>query len=648
MSLILALWNRDGEPVDETILRSMLALNTNPAGDGQDFWLQNSVALAHQHFWITPEEQKQPQPHLDKESGCVLTCAARLDNRPELMHALGLDQDPANSWRAPPRTAAGAGLSGLDQVSASALSDAELILKAYRRWGTECAPHLLGDFAFVLWDPAQQQMFAARDALGCQDLLYFYDKNQVLLATRLNLLLQHPAVQPRLNERKIAEFLAVQWGDDVNTYYDSIYHLPPAHCLLVTPESSRLWRYWQVDPENVIRYAQTEQYAEHYRELIKESLRTRLRSAYPMGISLSGGLDSTSLACLAAEVLKEDGAPPGRLSSYSYVFDEYSNCDERAYIQPVLEQAASLYPIRPRMVKGDSLWPRPFHDDWLNLRDYPGQDPYYYLVQRILQAAHQDGARLMLSGFFGDDLYSGSEYWLADPLMSGHFRQAARLLAQAGRQGTLKLNLLNLSLRGMLPAGLKKFYRRLRPRNPEWVEWIPPQFAARIGLARLDTSADIQQKFRLPGQQNRYSALFFNGYPESFSGYQIFGWENGVEFIFPYADRRIVEFVIALPTEQIALPDLSRRILREAMKGRLPETVRQREGKTDFFPLFDKGVYKENFPAITKTLLHSQVLERGYLRRDWLIGELERKTNTREGLIIWLALSVETWLQKYW
>ncbi len=399
----------------------MLAVNPNPASDGQDFWLKNNVALGHQHFWITPEEQNQPQPRLDKESGCVITCAARLDNRPELMHALGLDQVPASS-----------------------LSDADLILQAYRRWGIECAPHLLGDFAFVLWDPAQQQMFAARDALGCQDLHYFLNQNYVLLATRLNVLLEHPAVQPKLNETKIAEFLAVQWGDDVNTFYDSIYHLPPAHCLLVTPESSRLWRYWQVDPGKIIRYARQEEYAEHYRELIKTAVRDRLRSAYPVGISLSGGLDSSSLACLAAEVLRETGAPQGRLGSYSYVFDEYSNCDERAYIQPVLEQAKRLYPIRPKMVKGDSLWPRPFND---RLVDPAGLSwPGSILLPGAGHPAGCPpgrGARL-ISGFYGDDLYSGAEYWLADLLLSGQVRQAARLLAQAARQESLKWNLLEL------------------------------------------------------------------------------------------------------------------------------------------------------------------------------------------------------------
>ena len=543
-----------------------------------------------------------------QESGCVITCAARLDNRPELIHALGLDDLPVNS-----------------------LSDGDLILRAYRRWSTECAPSLLGDFAFVIWDPARQQMFAARDALGCQDLHYFINQNYVMLATRLNVLLEHPAVQPRLNERKIAEFLAVQWGNDANTYYDSIYHLPPAHCLLVTAESSRLWRYWEVDPGRIIRYPRQEQYAEHYRELIKGSLLGRLRSIRPVGLSLSGGLDSSSLACLAAEVLAETGAPEGRLRSYSYVFDELPNCDEQAYIQPVIQRVASLYTIRPRMIKGDNLWPAPFQQDWLISQDYPFQDPYQYLLQAILQAAHHDGVRVMLSGFSGDDLYSGGDTWFADLLLAGHLRQAAGLLAASARQGDLKWNQLEHNLRAMLPAGFKKFYRRLRPRVPEWAGWIHPGLAGRSGLAGPDTPAFTQPKFRLPGQQNRYSTLFFSGYPDLFAAFQNLARSNGLEYVFPFADRRIVEFMLGLPSEQVALPGLERRVLRDALKGKLPEIVQQRQDKSLLFDLFNKGIYEIGFPDIQKKFLHSQVLERGFIRKDWLTGELERKTSTRDG-----------------
>ena len=492
-------------------------------------------------------------------------------------------------------------------------------------------------------------MFAARDALGCQELHYILDRNYCMLATRLNSLLEHPAVQPKLNETKIAGYLALQWGDDVNTFYDSICHLPPAYSLLVTAESSHLWRYWDVDPDKTIRYARQEQYGEHYRELIKESLRARLRSTAPLGISLSGGLDSSSLTCLAAEVLSDTGAPQGRLGSYSYVFDAFPNCDERAYIQPVIDQASRIYPIHPTKVNGDSLWPRPFDQDWLILRDYPGQDPYYYLVQATLQAAQANGARVMLSGFYGDDLYSGTDTWFADLLLSGRFRQAARILTRFHRFVNLKQDLLDGGLRAMIPAGIKKGYRTLRPRPPaEWVEWIHPQLAVRTDLVKLDNLAGAHPKFRLPGQQNRYSALLFTGYPESLTGFQNIAYRNGMECIFPFADRLIVEFMLGLPSEQVALPGISRRILREALTGRLPEFVRQRQGKTGLLDLFNKGIYKENFSEIQKIFQRSQVLERGFIQKDWLAGELNRRFRTVGGSILWLVLGLENWLHKYW
>jgi asparagine synthase (glutamine-hydrolysing) len=623
MSLILALWNRTGEPVDETILRSMLDSTSNLQNDGEGLWRHTEIALAHQHFWVTPEEVDRPQPSVDPATGCALTCSARLDNRPELIHALGLEAVPANS-----------------------LSDADLILSAYRRWGRDCPSHLLGDFAFVLWDQAEGRLFAARDALGCQDLHYLLTPSHCMLATRITSLLDHPSVQPRLNEKKIAEYLALQWGDDVNTYYDGILHLPPAHCLEVTRDSSRLWRYWEVDPGKTIHYARQEEYGEHYRELIKESLRARLRSAYPVGLSLSGGLDSTSLACLASEVLAESGAPAGALGTYSYVFDEFPECDERAYIQPVLEQAARSHPIRSRIINGDALWPRPLEADWPVGRDHPGQDPYYYLVQATLQAAHQDGVRVMLSGFYGDDLYSGSEYLFADLLRSRQFRMALRLLSRYRRFIDPQRNLLEYGLRPLLPATLKKAYRKFRPKPLEWQAWIPAALAERAGLDENGTLQPDAVRYTLPGQQRRFAALSAQGYPESFSGYQIAARDSGMEYAFPYADRRIVAFVLGLPPEQVSLPRIQRRILREALKGRLPETVRQRLDKTVFSPLFNRGFYEKSFPAVVSAFQHSQVLERGLVRADWLAQELERTSQTHEGHILWQVLCVETWLQK--
>jgi asparagine synthase (glutamine-hydrolysing) len=626
MNTFLALWNRIGEPVDETVLRSMLAANDHPGNDGQEFWLQSNVGLAHQHFWVTPEEMGQPQPRQDPENSCVIACSARLDNRQELIHLLGLatETDPHR------------------------LSDADLILAAYRRWGTECPRALLGDFAFALWDPGESLFFAARDALGAQELYYSLDQRYFMMATRINILLMHPAVQPKLNQTKIAEFLAVLWGDDTNTFYDSIVHLPPAHCLLVTAGASRLWRYWEIDAGKTIRYTHPEEYAEHYQELIREALLCRLRSAFPVGISLSGGLDSSSLACLAAEIISAEGLPQESLKTYSYVFYKFHSCDERSYIQPVIEQAARFHPIQPRLVEGDAFWPTPLNEDWLIQRDYPFQDPYYNLLRGIQQTAHGDGVRTVLSGFYGDDLYSGKNYWFADLLRGRRFSLAGRILAHHPAQFNPKHDLLDYGLRAIVPSQVKKWYRGLPFVTSEWAEWIHPQLAASTGLKQLGSEVHNHTKFSLPSQQHRYWALFFTGYPESATLMQDIAQQSGMEYRFPYMDRHIVEFVMGIPAEQIAAPGPSRRILREALAGKLPETVRQRTDKTVLMELTDRGIYQEGFSEIQDILLHSQVIERGFVRKDWLAGELGNQTRIRAGFILWLVLSLETWLQKYW
>jgi asparagine synthase (glutamine-hydrolysing) len=626
MSTILALWNRIGEPVEQSVLQKMLAVDQSLAADGQDSWNLADVGMACRYFWITPEEKGQPQPRVDPESGCVLTCSARLDNRAELMRNLGIPE-----------------------ARAKHTSDADLILSGYKRWGVDSPRFLLGDFSFLIWDPQEHYFFGARDALGAEELYYCLDIHHFIATSRISILLAHPAVKPRLNELKVAEFLALRFDDNVNTFYDSIFHLPPAHCLLVKGDSSRTWRYWDVDPEAQIRYARHEEYSEHYRELITESVRCHIRSAYPVGISLSGGLDSPSLTCLASQIFQELGLPQERLWSFSYVFDRLVSCDERVYIQAVLEQTNHWQPVQPVFILGDELFPAPLEPGWLIERDYPYQDVYSYLLQAILKSGRANGLRVMISGYGGDDLYSGEDFWLSDMLRQGRLLHAAKTLHGARHQINMKDYLLNYGLRPLIPGKLKAWYRELRPRKPAWEAWIHHRLASQTGLLQLDKASHRSPKLRLPGQQARYSAMFQSGFPEGFTAYQDLARRNGMQYTFPFLDRRLVEFVVGLPSEQIALPDSSRRVLREAMSGVLPEAVRQRVDKTLFFEVFELGFYGRSFSDIQKLLTQPQIVEREFIRGGWLEGELAgTQGRTQEGLVLWIALSLENWLRKYW
>ncbi len=138
----------------------------------------------------------------------------------------------------------------------------------------------------------------ARDALGARDVCYYVDEQVCLVASEITQILAHPRIRPAVNENKLVAFLAFLWDKPEESFYEHIHYLPPAHGMTVSKNRVSMWRYWDVDPQAQIRYKDERDYADHYLELLREAVRCRLRSVGPVGISLSGGLDSTSLAAL--------------------------------------------------------------------------------------------------------------------------------------------------------------------------------------------------------------------------------------------------------------------------------------------------------------------------------------------------------------
>jgi asparagine synthase (glutamine-hydrolysing) len=251
----------------------------------------------------------------------------------------------------------------------------------------------------------------------------------------------------------------------------------------------------------------------------------------------------------------------------------------------------------------------------------------------------------MMSGFYGDDLYAGEHYWLADMLVEGRFRQAAALLRRRVGQIVPRRDLWDYGIRAVVPQSIKQVYRSVRPAVPKWARLIHPELAARSGL--LENRQD-PASFSAPGRQKRFRSLFYSAYAESITVMQEIAWQSGMQYVFPFMDRRIVEFVLQVPTELVGLPGDSRRILRDAMGDGLPDAVRQRQDKTGLFELFDKGIFEVGFADIRKLFNQPQVVKRGYVQEEWLRNEFSKRPGEQDGLRLWITLSLETWLQKYW
>ncbi|MBN1400970.1 MAG: hypothetical protein JXA74_09035 [Anaerolineae bacterium] len=576
------------------------------------------VGLGHQHFWTTPEEVGERQP-VQADGGCVTLCFdGRLDNRDELFGALG----PA-------------------RPEGQALSDAELVACAYGRWGERLCEHLLGPFALALYDAHSRCVLLGRDALGDRTLFYNLTPAHLIVGSEEGAVLAHPEVSAALDEATLASFFAVRDPAAGGSFYAQVNELSPAHCLLVDAEGARSWRYWTPDLGARLAYPSDEGYAEHFRELLTASVRCRLRSSTPVAVMMSGGLDSPSVAALAALQITEKAG--GGLRTISFVFDELAACDEREYIQAVHAQ----YGTEAAYVPGDDAWPLSDVDSCWQAADRPDGNPYRGLKRRVYTRASQGGTRVLLSGGFSDHMYSGAEHWLADLLGEGRWAKAVReLFRYAGHQG-LRGTLRSATLRHALrPWGSAL---GLMDRNNAWAKpwpgWLTPDATDR--LDQIGVGSDSGLRARRPEQ---FRGMLGSRAASSAAGEIGHVNRAGAELRYPFRDRRLVQFMLSIPAHQLFNRGLYKYILRNAMRGILPELLRGRGQATSLLPLFVRGIYEREREAVERLLRGPGGRWSDFVRSDWLWDTLnkgyaapQKVSDGLDQVVLWRCISFELW-----
>lgn len=576
---------------------------------GVALWQHGMVALGGQLFCLTPEEIPSETLPAHAETGVVLAWDGRLDNRAELQR----------------------------QLNVPALSpDTDYVLAAYHRWATDCPAHLLGDFAFVLWDSHQQALFASRDSLGVCDLCYYLTEDYCLIASEIQQLLAHPAVPSSLNEHKVANLLAGSWQDQTETFYNGITYCPPAHSLYVTANSVKLWQYWQINPQTTIHYRQQSQYTEQFLELFPKAVQCRLRTNSQVGVSLSGGIDSASVAAIAARQLPQ-------LQSFSYIFDQLPSCDERATIQPVVEHCG----LRATYLLGDEDWF--LRETPPILRDFVYADPFAALPIRVMAAAQAAGCQLLLTGHTGDILFAGGQYWVASWLRDGGLAEFVPALLRHPSHISLRRDLIHFGLLPLIPPSWRHWYRQHRPRSRPVPNWVHPNLLGRTHWAEPEREQpETGQQWSQPGQWARWQHLSLSVFAQGGAASRQLYNQYGLEAVDPYQDRRLVEFAMAVPAHQLGRPYRSKWLLREAMKDYLPDSVRERTGKTRLTDLLDLAMLNKEKATITRLLANPQIVQRQFVCADWLQKALAGENWRENQSLLVICLCLELWLQRYW
>ena len=634
MSGICGIINFNGAPVDRKALSRMAEAASHRGPDGIRYRTDGNVGFAHLALHITPESLRERQPLAGRQGGIILTADARLDNREELISSLTAE-----------------GYLEEDQPT-----DADLIMAAYRCWGSNCAEHLLGDFAFAVWDASAGRLFAARDAMAMRAFYYRVEPRRLLFATEVKQILAAPDVPVRIFEPAVGAHLAGRFALPAWTFYEGIDQLPPAHALLVDASGPHTWRYWDIDPDLQIRYAGDEQYAGHFLEIFKEAVRCRLRSVKPVGISLSGGVDSGSVASTAGWLFKQGKSVyRSPFHAYCWAFEELSQCDERHLSGRIIDR----YGFPVTNIAADEAWP---------LKDYPAHGPdrdepyiFYFqvLIERLLEAARSEGMGLMLTGERGDFMVNHWVYDYLGLLRTGQWRLLREEMQEHSRLSGIPIRrmakkyLIKPLLSSLRVQGRAEWLRRPRLRRqrsgPAYPDYIRPEFARRVGLTEIMQQRFPQSGIRNQARRQRCQLIF-----SSMSMRRVMLLERsqagfGLGFADPWSDRRLAGFVIAVPQMILHRIREYKRLARMAMQGIMPEAICRANSKINPTPLYERGVRDRAKDTAMALLTGTGAGARGYIDEKVLRKHYESfLAGQPERYDFWWALTLEMWLRRYW
>ena len=587
MSAIAGIFSLEGRPVERPALERMVGSVAHRGPDGAGVWSEGPLGLGHRMLHTTPESLHERLPLVNKTGDLALTADARIDNRDELIALLGLT----------------------DRTRAE-ITDSELILRAYERWGERSPERLLGDFAFAVWDRRRQELFCARDHMGIKPFYYYWSGRALIFASEIKALLRLREVPRRLNEVMVAYYLVPLLEDKSITFYREIFRLPPAHRLSVGRSGARMEPYWSLNPHREVRYSSDEEYAEAFREVFTEAVHCRLRSAFQVGSNLSGGLDSSSISCVARKLLSPDGER--RLRTFSAIFDEVPECDERPFIDAVLAGGD----LDPHYVHADQLSPLSDFERVMHHMDEPFLAPHLFMHWALCSAAHQQDVRVLLNGTDGDTTVSHGLAYLTELARRGRWRTlATETNALSRRHGrSPRRTLLEYGIKPLTPEPVHLAWRLLRGRKgPAWAAGttINSDFAQRIGLAhRVKALNGNRLRPALTAREHHWRKLTTGIFPFGFEGADRVAAAFSIEFRYPFFDKRLVEFCLGLPPEQKLYQGWTRMIMRRAMSNILPVEVQWREGKSNLAPNFKRGLLTFEQERLEEVILDNpQVIE---------------------------------------
>ena len=598
---------------DSEQLEKMMETLRYRGPDGEGKYLDEFVSLGHRRLAIIDLSPAGHQPMPNEDETLWLTYNGEIYNYVELVEQL---KKRGHQFRSK--------------------TDSEVILHAYEEWGRECVSRFNGMFAFCIYDRNRMQFFLARDRFGVKPLYYYLQNGRFTFASEIKAILEDPAIPRRPNEPVIYDFLVYNCYDHTQeTFFEGIHALLPGHSLVFDLREKRAehFRWYDIPLHPFDRGASEKEILTHFRDLLIDAIRLRLRSDVEVGSCLSGGLDSSSIVCSLNQFTPEHSL---RFRTFSVVFPN-TEIDESGYIEKVV----SLVNVFPHFVTPTC---RDLLQDIHSLVYYQ-EEPFagtnIYAQWKVMKLSKEKGVKVLLDGQGGDELLAGYPfffgYYFLQLFLGFNWKTLWRELIQYRKYHRDVNHGLLTPFFLLTPSRLKpyivRFYSRYNLDKAFFKKYygqttVPDQMYSSMSL---NEALYYRMKYGLPQllrEEDRNSMAF------------------SIESRLPFLDYRVVEFLFSIPERFKIRDGMTKYILRESMKGILPEEVRGRTGKLGFPTPMDDWMREPEMSKYIRGFFSSDRFRgRGYhdtSEVDRLFNaHMDRKANA--GLAIWKILNLELW-----
>jgi asparagine synthase (glutamine-hydrolysing) len=613
MSVQAGIWNFDGRPVDRKLLADFSESLKQQGPDGESCYADGSVALLYRPFHTTAESRREEQPHFSHR-GFILTWDGRLDNRDELIADLRseLEREPA---------------------------DLSIVAAAFDRWEADCFRRIIGDWAVSIWKPQQHELIFASDYMAIRHIFYYLKQERVWWATDLTPLVLLSGDKFHIDDDYIAGYFAHDPEAHL-TPYREIREVPPGQFVRIRHGSASVERYWRFSPKCRIRYKTDAEYEEHFRHVFRQSVRRRLRSDSPVLAELSGGLDSSSIVCMADYILAQEGASTPRLDTLSYYDQTEPNGDDRIFFEKVER-------FRGRAghhINASKLASAPGSLKCGGFSALPGYLGYGQSLEAERGAiVLASGYRVVLSGLGGDEFLGGipnPTAHLADLILQGKLALLAKqLIAWSLVKRRPWMHLLWHALMDLLPPAIRQYLVKDATVEP----WVETNFAQRTGISRRLLDVEDHFGLWLPTRRSYIGGVVLMGNKLAKYWPPVLGLE---ESRYPYLDKNLIEFILGIPATQLLRPGERRSLMRRGLTGIVPQEILARRTK-EFAARTPILALKKNLEHSEMTLDSLLTSDLGYVNRKRFAESLHAVGNGKEVHLSRMlrTISLELWLR---